>query len=181
MHPSKRDLPNPSLLPTNDEEAELLRLVARKDRRSFEVLYRGYYRRLTRFLERLTRKPQLIDEILDDTMLVVWRKAETYNGASRVSTWIFAIAYKKAMKALKRERRSEEILPDADAPSVTHSPEAEFIERESGLAFKRLVAGLSIKQRAVVELTYYHGCSYKEIATKSITRNVRKRTVRARA
>ena len=72
---------------------------------------------------------------------------------------------KKAMKALKRERRSEEILPGSDTPSVTHSPEAEFIERESGLAFKRLVAGLSIKQRAVVELTYYHGCSYKEIAT----------------
>ena len=165
MEPTKLDLKISFPRPPDDDEAELLRRVARKDRRAFELLYRSYYRRLTRFLERRTRKPQLIDEILDDTMLVVWRKAETYNGASRVSTWIFAIAYKKAMKLLKREHHSEEISPDADEPASAHSPETEFIERESGLALKRLlVAGLSAEQRAVVELTYYHGCSYKEIA-----------------
>src|SRR5215470_7203205 len=90
--------------PEDGGEAELLRRIARQDRGAFEQLYRNYYRRLARFLDRLTGRPQMIDEMLDDTMLVVWRKAATFNGASRVSTWIFAIAYRKAMKALKRER-----------------------------------------------------------------------------
>lgn len=165
MDPRNRDLPGPSPFPANDDEVALLRRVAEQDRYAFELLYRSYYRRLTRFLEHSTRAPQLIDEILDDTMLVVWRKAATFNGKSLASTWIFAIAYKKALKALKRERHSVEILPDDDAPGSANSPETEFIERESSLALKGLLAALSVEQRAVIELTYYHGCSYKEIAT----------------
>jgi RNA polymerase sigma-70 factor (ECF subfamily) len=149
---------------SGEEEAQLLRQVALQDRQAFEALYRIYYRRLTRFLDRLTRRPQMIDEILDDTMLVVWRKAVTFNGQSQVSTWIFAIAYRKAMKALKRESSRMRILVDHDEPPNAPSPEAVFIDRESRSAIRNLVAGLSAEQRAVVELTYYHGCAYKEIA-----------------
>jgi len=69
---------------------------------AFEQLYRAYHPRLTRFLERLTRRPGLVGELLNDTMLVVWNRAGTYNGRCQVSTWIFAIAYRKAMKALQR-------------------------------------------------------------------------------
>jgi RNA polymerase sigma-70 factor (ECF subfamily) len=165
MRPTNRDLPGPSPLPPDEDEVALLHRVASKDRYAFELLYRSYYRRLTRFLEQTTRAPQLIGEILDDTMLVVWEKAATFNGESLASTWIFAIAYKKAMKALKRERRSVAILSDDDALASADSPETEFIERESRLALRRLLAALSVEQRAVIELTYYHGCAYKEIAT----------------
>ena len=147
-----------------EEEAQLLRRIALQDRHAFEALYRTYYRRLTRFLDRLTRRPQMVDEILDDTMLVVWRKAATFNGHSQVSTWIFAIAYRKAMKALKREGSRTQILFDHDEPLYAPSPETAFIDGESRSAIRRLVAELSAEQRAVVELTYYHGCAYKEIA-----------------
>lgn len=160
-NPDPRDtLPGSS----GGEEAQLLRRIALQDRQAFEALYRIYYRRLTRFLDRLTRRPQMIDEILDDTMLVVWRKAVTFNGQSQVSTWIFAIAYRKAMKALKRESSRTQILFDHDEPLHAPSPETAFIDRESRSALRSLVAGLSAEQRAVVELTYYHGCAYKEIA-----------------
>ena len=157
-------MPGPSPLPPDEDEVALLRRVAREDRYAFELLYRSYYRRLTRFLEQTTRTPQLIDEILDDTMLVVWRKAPTFNGKSRVSTWIFAIAYRRALKALERERRWVQISVDADETASANSPEVEFIERESRLALQSLLAALSVGQRAVIELTYYHDYAYKEIA-----------------
>jgi RNA polymerase sigma-70 factor (ECF subfamily) len=149
----------------NDEEARLLSRVASKDRRAFELLYRAYYRRLTRFLEQVTRRPQLIDEILDDTMLVVWLKAHTFNGESRVSTWIFAIAYNKALKAMRRESRLLHLSLDTPIADVSHNPENELIEVQSRLRLQRMISGLSVEQRAVIELTYYHGCGYKEIAT----------------
>ena len=135
---------------------------------AFELLYRAYYRRLTRFLEQVTRKPHLNDEILNDTMLVVWDKAHAFNGSSRVSTWIFAIAYNKAMKALRREPRLQDVLPeteaDTDATTWIVGPEAELIDRESRLGVRRLLSLLSAEQRAVIELTYYHGYAYKDIA-----------------
>lgn len=153
-----------SPLVLDDDEPALLRRIACQERHAFELLYRIYYRRLTRFLDRLTRRPQMVDEILDDTMLVVWRKAATFNGTSQVSTWVFAIAYRKAMKALKRERSWTQSLVDHDEPAFAPSPETAFIDGESRSTVRRLVAGLSAEQRAVVELTYYNGCAYKEIA-----------------
>ena len=149
--------------PWKEDEAAVLSRIALKDMHAFEVLYRAYYRRLTRFLEQVTRRPQLIEEILDDTMLVVWRKAGTFNGQSQVSTWIFAIAYNKAMKALKRLRVPIE-CPEEDAPSPADGPEAALVRRQTNLYLQGLLGRLSTEQRAVIELTYYHGCSYKEIA-----------------
>src|ERR1700746_2882967 len=86
---------------TSDEAVLLLR-IAVGDREAFETLYRGYFPRLTRFLERVMRRPHTVEEVLNDTMLVVWRKAATFNAQSKVSTWIFSIAYRKALKAIKR-------------------------------------------------------------------------------
>jgi RNA polymerase sigma factor (sigma-70 family) len=149
---------------TDDDEPALMRRISRQERHAFELLYRSYYRRLTRFLDRLTRRPQMIEEILDDTMLVVWRKAATFNGTSQVSTWVFAIAYKTAMKALKRERKWARSLVDEEEPTFAPSPETVLIEGESRSALWRVVAGLSAEQRTVVELTYYHGFGYQEIA-----------------
>jgi len=167
---------------TNQQEVELLARIADQDRSAFEALYRNYYRRLWRFLEPLTRRPNLIDEILDDTMLVVWTKAATFNGASRVSTWIFAIAYNKALKALKREERWHQGVMPPDFVEFADTPESELIERQSRLAVKRLVGQLSAEQRAVVELTYYHGCGYKEIAeiTGSPVNTIKTRMFHAR-
>jgi len=149
----------------NEAEVDLVRRIASQDQYAFEVLYRIYYRRLTRFLDRITRRPHANEEVLDDTMFAVWRKAATFNGTSQVSTWIFAIAYRMALKALKRDRAwTQRLLLDDGEPDTAPSPEAALIEGESRSRIKRLLADLSPEQRAVIELTYYHGCAYKEIA-----------------
>ena len=148
---------------STEDEAALLRQVAERDRRAFELLYRVYYRRLTRFLEQVTRRPQMVEEIVNDTMLVVWRKADTFNHGSRVSTWIFAIAYRKALKAMKRAAEPRRVPWDGEM-GWTCGPEEELIEREARNRLRRALAGLSAEHRAVVELTYYHGYAYREIA-----------------
>src|SRR6266571_4938972 len=81
-------------------EVRLIGQIAGGDRLAFTQLYRAYFPRLTRFLDRMTRKPTLIEEIINDTLLVVWQKAASFNHTSKVSTWVFAIAYRKALKAI---------------------------------------------------------------------------------
>ena len=88
-------------MPASDEREALAR-VAAGDLQAFERLYRSYQPRLTRFLTTLLRRPQLIEEVLDDTMMVVWQTADRFRGSSKPSTWIFAIAYRKAHKARLR-------------------------------------------------------------------------------
>jgi RNA polymerase sigma-70 factor (ECF subfamily) len=75
-------------------EPQLLRQIAAGDRTAFQALYRLYFPRLARFLDRMVRNAPLLEEIINDTMLVVWQKAQTYDHSCKVSTWIFAIAYR---------------------------------------------------------------------------------------
>ena len=75
--------------------------VALGDVAAFDALFRRYAPRLIRFLGRTTRVAHLIDEIVNDTMLVVWRKARTFNRRSKVSTWILGIASRRRLKALR--------------------------------------------------------------------------------
>ena len=146
------------------DEAALVERVADGDRAAFDALYRCYYPRLTRFLERVTRRPNLVEEVLNDTMLVVWRRGHTYNGQSKVSTWIFAIAYRKALKALKRWEDVPSEESDVDESHAPSEPEGEVQRLQLRALFQRALATLSPSQRAVVELTYYEGHAYRDIA-----------------
>src|SRR5579871_5384405 len=95
--------PAPSTDAANESECDLLSRVAQADRAAFESLYRRYHPRLTRFLMRVTRRHDHIDDVINDTFWLVWRKAAEFRGSSRVSTWIFGIAYRCALRALRRD------------------------------------------------------------------------------
>ena len=145
-------------------DRELLARVANRDLEAFERLYRRFRPRLTRFLTTLLRRPQLIEEVLDDTMMVVWQTADRFRGSSKVSTWIFAIAYRKACKA---KVRWPEPIEDPERDSrVSDEPPPDHQLQHQHLhdALLRAMDQLSADHRAVVDLTYFHGMGYREIA-----------------
>ncbi len=145
-------------------ERRLLEQVVARQLAAFEKLYAGYHPRLTRFLDRLTRRPSLVEEVLNDTMFVVWTRPQGYNGQCKVSTWIFAIAYRKAMKALQQ---IDEPVDDVDRdlrPSDLPGPEEQLDQHQASDLLRRAIHALSPEHRAVVELTYFHGADYREIA-----------------
>jgi RNA polymerase sigma-70 factor (ECF subfamily) len=138
--------------------------IRARDLRAFEALYRRYHPRLTRFLTNLIHRPQLVEEVLNDTMMVVWNKPDSYNGASRLSTWIFAIGYRKALKALSRY---DDPVEDAQAerrPSGEPGPDHQLGRRQAQAALFDAMRELSPDHRAVVDLTYFHEIGYREIA-----------------
>ncbi len=146
------------------EESGLIARISAGDLRAFETLYKLYHPRLTRFLANMMRRPQLVEEVLNDTLLVVWRRADSYNGASKVSTWIFAIAYRKALKALQRHDDPIEDKHPERRESPEAGPEQLLGSRQSQAILLRAMDELSAAHRAVVDLTYFHEIGYREIA-----------------
>ena len=146
------------------DEARLVGRIAAGDLRAFEAMYRAYYPRLTRFLGRVIRRPGIVEEVLNDTMLVVWHRADAYNGRCKVSTWVFAIAYRKALKALQRFDEPVEDVAAQDRADDGPGPEQEAGQRHRREALTKALGGLSAEHRAVVDLTYFHGMSCREIA-----------------
>lgn len=150
-------------------EEELLKRIAKGDQNALEALYRDYYPRLCRFVLRVTRDVELVKEIVNDVFFVVWRSARDFRGDSTVSTWILGIAYRRALKSASRalkgadralnsaSRQHPTPLPDYPEPAPEETPHRE-------LDLDGSLARLSREQRATVELAYYFGYSYREIA-----------------
>jgi RNA polymerase sigma-70 factor (ECF subfamily) len=146
-------------------EADLLDRTANGELQAFEQLYRAYHPRLTRFLDRVIRRPGLTGEVLNDTMLVVWNRAATYNGRCKVSTWIFAIAYRKAIKALSQlDEPIEDEDGDEHPAPLESGPEYHAVHSQMRAVLAQALDRLSVEQRAVVDLTYFHGIGCREIS-----------------
>jgi|HubBroStandDraft_3_1064219.scaffolds.fasta_scaffold02235_2 RNA polymerase sigma factor (sigma-70 family) len=152
------------------EETDLLRRIAAQDRSAFELIYGLYYRRLFAYILKITRRAELVEEVLNDVMLVIWRKAGSFDGRSRPSTWIFGIAYHKALKALSQRvgAPSTPTGPGGEEeraePISEEQPDSLAERRELASTLGRALHSLSPEQRAVVELTYFQELSYQEIA-----------------
>lgn len=150
----------------SDPAWALVRRIGGGDQAALATLYRELYPRLSRFLMRIHRDTNAIDELVNEVMMVVWQKAAATEPRSRVSTWVFGIAYRRALKAGERGlRRSAEQSID-DAPALQLGASDGTLERlESAQLAARALQALSPEQRAVMELVYHEGLNYAEIAS----------------
>jgi RNA polymerase sigma-70 factor, ECF subfamily len=146
---------------TNDRM--LLQRMAAGDRVALATLYHSYHGRLCRFLSRLTRRADVIEEVINDCLWIAWQKAGDFRGDSRVSTWIMGIAYRCGLKAL-RQRGDEPVeddnIPEDRIPS-THPDEDRELRDWLTKGLERLTAD----QRVVVELVYGVGHTLEDVAT----------------
>ncbi|MAE96485.1 MAG: RNA polymerase subunit sigma [Deltaproteobacteria bacterium] len=149
----------------SEQEADWIRQIADGDRRAFEELYEVYGPRIFRFAIRMVREETKAEEVVNDVMFEVWKSAGRYEARSKPSTWILGIARFRALNAIRGKKIETQELDDA-TPIVDPSEDAgELLDRHSQIErVKEALTQLSPEHREVVELTYFQGCSYKEIA-----------------
>src|SRR5687768_4128635 len=87
---------------TQLSDSTLMSQIAAGDVEAYECLYQRYAARLAGYLVRHLVSPDLVDEVINDVMLVVWQRAASFQPTSSVSTWLFGIARNKAYKAARR-------------------------------------------------------------------------------
>jgi RNA polymerase sigma-70 factor (ECF subfamily) len=151
-----------SPLSNNEAELALIRRVSLRDRGALRELYLLYHRRLSRFLMRITQRQDLAEEIINDTLLVVWNSAERFRGDSRVSTWIVGIAYRRALKSV-RKRRSFELVELEASDNLIGVDNLQACETQEWIG--EALEELPIEQRMCLELAYVLGHSCEEIAS----------------
>jgi len=143
----------------NEEEQSLLDRVATGDKNALTQLYLLYHARIFKFVFRLTRSYATADEIVNDTMLVVWDKARSFRGESKVSTWIFGIAYKQTMRRVTRKQLQTSPLTDLDDSGHDHDTTMEIEDW-----VRQGLHSLPAAQQLTVVLVFYLGLTYEETA-----------------
>ena len=153
----------------SDDDALLARIRERDDT-AFRTLFERYYARIFSFVERRLSDAGLSEEVTADVFFEVWRSAETFRGASKVSTWLFGIATFKCLEAdrSRRRRKRSAVIPTRDEVLQRAPDERDTIgqvEARSELRWIRgRVDGLPEGQREVALLSLFEGRSNDEIA-----------------
>lgn len=160
--PDARDVADPS-------DAQLLARIAAQDRAAFRALFDRYAGRIKGFIMRSGASGQDADEIAQDVMVSIWRRASGFDPRrAAASTWIFAIARNRRIDMIRRSRRPEPdprdplFQPDA-APGGLDTLTA--AERETRI--RAGLADLPAEQRKVLLAAFYDGLSHSEIAERS--------------
>lgn len=139
----------------------MARVTNDRDAAAMEAIYVRFKPRLTSFLRRLTNDEQILEEAYNDVMLTVWNKSHQYEARSKVSSWIFSIAYRACLRMVKKQSRRDatfELVGDELPDLATPEPDT-----ESAAELVSAVRSLSPKHRLVVELCYFEGYSLQEI------------------
>jgi RNA polymerase sigma-70 factor, ECF subfamily len=134
---------------SNARELALLKRIAARDRDAMSELYFNYHHRLANFFSCLTSRPGLIEQMTVDTLVDVWQRAGSFQPASRGSTWIIGMAYRRALRSL------------GDNDAAVDGGRRTLIRGKLGRALLILPLG----QRALLALTYCLGCSCTEVAS----------------
>ncbi len=136
----------------------LIERIQKRDHAAFRTLFDRYYARLFSFAQRRLSDPELSEEVVADAFFEVWRGAQSFRGASRVSTWLFGITTFKCREADRNRRRLKRayVVPAEPALLQAVSDDRDVIdqlEARSDLRWLRQrFDALPAVQREVAEL-----------------------------
>ena len=147
----------------------LLCVGSDRDRSAFKKLYEHFAPRLKSFLLRIGSDMSAAEEICQESMIMVWRRAETFNPESAgASTWIFTIARNKRIDKLRKDNRP---LPDLHDPSFFQIPvdkSDDILQRvEEEKKIKNALKNLPPEQAKLILSAYYEEKSHRKIADET--------------
>ncbi|MEL7048064.1 MAG: sigma-70 family RNA polymerase sigma factor [Pseudomonadota bacterium] len=149
--------------------SDLLQRVAESsDADAFGQLFENYAPRVKSYMMRQGADPNTAEELAQETLLTVWRKARLYSGEKgSATTWIFTIARNLRIDRLRRETPWQELPEGRDEEASSETPPDEAVsERERSARVHQALKTLPSDQYEVVVLSYLEGLSHSEIAER---------------
>jgi len=152
-----------------ETDEDVLARVARGDRAAFAALFGKYAPKVKGYLIRLGAAGAIAEDLAQDAMVTVWRRAASYDAAkAKASTWIFVIARNSWIDKLRREKtelayRSTQIVSEE---SEEEGPDDAAVRNQTEDQISAALATLSEEQRKVVQLSFFEDRPHSEIAER---------------
>lgn len=162
-------LQNNDSMPQEDSVPDwnaLLCDVARQDSAAFAVLFAHFAPRVKSYMLRLGSDAQQAEELAQEALATVWRKADRYDPArAAASTWIFTVARNLRIDAFRRRNHPE---PDPNDPALVPDPPASadmvVSRKQDAVRIRRALAELSDDQREVLQLSFFDDQTHTQIS-----------------
>lgn len=149
-----------------DWSAQLSLVGSHQDRAAFSRLFNHFGPRIKSTMLRYGLKNELAEEIVQETFVLVWRKASQFDPEKAMaSTWIFTLARNKKIDVLRKQGRPEADVTDpAFEPDPEQTPDQIYTIQERAKAIRDAMAKLPEQQRLVLQKSYFADETQSEIA-----------------
>ena len=154
----------------HDDLAELLhRIALHKDRKAFQDLFETMAPKLKAFVMKAGVTESLAEEVVQESMLAVWRKAGTFDAKkASAATWLFTIVRNKRIdiqrKSSNREISSEDLYPGEQEADESAPPDEQVSEKKQADILKSMLKNLPPEQLQVVYKVYYEDKTHATVA-----------------
>lgn len=150
-------------------EACMTAVARHRDKASFGELFDHFGPRVKSYLRRLGANDVLAEDLMQEVMLTVWRRADQFDGRkAAVSTWVFTIARNKRIDALRREKRPEVDMGDPgtvpEPEDDTPHPDAQVGAGQIADILRAAVSRLPADQARLLNMAFYDDKSHSIIA-----------------
>jgi RNA polymerase sigma-70 factor (ECF subfamily) len=147
------------------DDSTLLRAVAGRDEEALAALYDRHAGWLTVRLTRRCARPDVVDHAVQDTFLAVWRKPDSYRGDGDVAAFLWGIAVRRLIDAIRRDGKASQPSPwRSTEPDVVVSAEDQVLVGIEHGQWGPALADLSPELRAALEATVLDGLTCAEAA-----------------
>ena len=158
-------------LAEEDSDHTLLQEIAQGSQKSFNLLYTRYQHSLFHYLIGFFFDQTLAEDTAAEFWTTVWTHAHTFRGEASVKSWLFKVARNKALDELRRVKTQTQQTSDKDSqqiieevPGEADLPDDAYRKRQLQNLIRIAMTRLSAEHREVLELLYYQGFTYYEIA-----------------
>ena len=146
-------------------DEDLLARIAGGDRKAFALAFAKYAPRVKSYLLRLGAPSAQAEDLAQDAMVSVWRRAASFDPArAKASTWIFVIARNSWIDRLRREKVELAYREYIEPPQAEESPDDALTRGDSETRIRAALETLSEEQRQVVRLSFFEDKPHSEIA-----------------
>lgn len=154
-------------LPPGEAAALLHRIAEAGDRQAFATLFGHFAPRLKSYLMRLDLPPARAEELAQETMLTVWRRAAQFDPATTgVSGWIFTIARNLRVDSARRDKLADRLEPEDMEPPAAPDAETVLEHSQRGDRLREALSSLPKEQAQVLHLAYFDERPHAEIEQK---------------
>jgi RNA polymerase sigma-70 factor (ECF subfamily) len=145
--------------------AAIVAIAERRDRDAFAALFKHFAPRVKSYLLRLGAPAEMAEELAQETLLTVWRRASAYNpDVAAASTWIFTIARNLRIDLARRAARATQLQDPLEEAPPEATPDEAFSAVEDEARIRGAMTALPADQAKVITLAFFADKPHSEIA-----------------
>ncbi|MEZ5751337.1 MAG: RNA polymerase sigma factor [Paracoccaceae bacterium] len=151
----------------SDPDFHLVQRIAEGDKQALAALYRAHERAVYKFIVSRLNDPHEASDILHEVFMDIWRVAASFEGRSKVRTWIFGIAYRKVIDLHRKKGRVTVTDEVPETGEMADAADAEYAAKQEAGHLRACMETLSDDHRSAVSLAFFEDMSVAEIASVS--------------